>query len=165
MTEMMIQPPTLWVDADACPIPVKDVLFRTSQRKQLALVVVANQSIRVPKSALIRCMTVRDGADVADHAIVSGMTAGDIVITGDIPLAARVVEQGGIAIGPRGEIHDDSSVHGRLATRNVMEQLRSAGIDTNGPRPLTSKDVQTFSNALDRTLTRRLRDPKFTAAP
>ena len=102
-------------------------------------------------------MTVPDGADVADNAIVEKMSPGDVVITGDIPLASRVVEQGGIAIGIRGELYDDKSVHGRLASRNLMEQLRSSGLETAGPKPFDQKDAQAFANQLDRTLTRLLK--------
>jgi len=118
---------------------------------------VANQSMRIPSSDLIRLITVPDGADVADNKIIEMLEPGDIVITGDIPLAARVVEKSGIAIGVRGELFDDSSVHDRLASRDLMEQFRSAGADTRGPKPLTQKDIQTFANVLDRTLTRSLR--------
>ena len=117
----------------------------------------ANQSMRIPSSDLIRLITVPDGADVADNKIIEMLEPGDIVITGDIPLAARVVEKSGIAIGVRGELFDDSSVHDRLASRDLMEQFRSAGVDTRGPKPLTQKDIQTFANVLDRTLTRSLR--------
>ena len=117
----------------------------------------ANQSMRIPSSDLIRLITVPDGADVADNKIIEMLEPGDIVITGDIPLAARVVEKSGIAIGVRGELFDDSSVHDRLASRDLMEQFRSAGVDTCGPKPLTQKDIQTFANVLDRTLTRSLR--------
>ncbi len=113
--------------------------------------------MHVPTSDLIQLMTVPQGADVADHEIVEMMEPGDIVVTGDIPLAARVVEKSGIAIGTRGELFDDDSVHGRLASRNLMEQFRSAGVETSGPKPLNPKDVQAFANVLDRTLTRRLR--------
>lgn len=152
-----IPPPCLWVDADACPVAIKEILFRTGQRLGLEVVLVSNQSQRVPRAAGVRMITVRDGADVADHRIVAEMSPGDVVITSDIPLAARVVEKQGIALGTRGEIMDDATVHGRLASRNVMEHLRSAGIETQGPKPLSAKDVQTFANALDRTLARRLR--------
>ncbi len=113
--------------------------------------------MRVPSSDFIRLITVPDGADVADNKIIEMLEPGDIVITGDIPLAARVVEKSGIAIGVRGELFDDSSVHDRLASRNLMEQFRSAGVDTSGPKPLAQKDIQTFANLLDRTLTRSLR--------
>ncbi len=147
----------IWVDADACPAAIKDILFRTARRLEVELVLVANQSMQIPVSRLIRLITVPHGSDVADHKIVEMMQPGDVVITGDIPLAARVVEESGIAIGTRGELFDDHSVHGRLATRNLMEQFRSAGVDTSGPQPLCQKDVQTFANRLDRTLTRRLK--------
>jgi uncharacterized protein len=147
----------IWIDADACPITIREILFRTGQRLGLETILVANQSIRVPTSKLIRVITVRDGANVADQMIVDQMQAGDVVITGDIPLAAQVVEKNGVAIGTRGEVYDAGSVQERLASRNVMEHLRSAGIETSGPRPLSPKDVQNFSNSLDRTLTRLLR--------
>lgn len=152
-----LAPLRLWVDADACPVAIKEILFRTGQRLGLEVVLVSNQSQRVPRAGGVRVITVRDGADVADHRIVAEMSAGDVVITSDIPLAARVVEKQGIALGTRGEIMDDATVHGRLASRNVMEHLRSAGVETLGPKPLSAKDVQTFANALDRTLARLLR--------
>ncbi len=110
--------------------------------------------MQIPVSKLIRLITVPDGADIADQKIVEFMQPGDLVITGDIPLAVRVVQKLGIAIGTRGELFDDSRVHGRLATRNLMEHFRSAGIETSGPRPLSQKDIQAFANQLDRTLTR-----------
>lgn len=150
-------PLPIWVDADACPSAIKEILYRTARRLQVELILVANQSMRIPSSDLIRLITVPDGADVADNKIIEMLEPGDIVITGDIPLAARVVEKSGIAIGVRGELFDDSSVHDRLASRDLMEQFRSAGADTRGPKPLTQKDIQTFANVLDRTLTRSLR--------
>ena len=149
--------PRVWIDADGCPVPVKEIVFRTAQRRQIETILVANQSIWVPASDLIRRMTVPDGADVADNAIVEQLRPGDVVITSDIPLASRVVEQGSIAIGTRGELYDDKSVHGRLASRNLMEQLRSAGLETAGPKPFDQKDAQAFANQLDRTLTRLLK--------
>jgi uncharacterized protein len=144
----------IWVDADACPAALKEVLFRTGKRLAIEIILVANQSMRAPESTKVQVITVRDGANLADDWIVEQMQVGDVVITSDVPLAARVVEKSGIAIGTRGEVFDDSSVHSRLAARNVMEHLRSAGVDTHGPRPLSQKDVQNFANALDRTLTR-----------
>lgn len=147
----------IWVDADACPAAIKEILYRTSRRLQVPLTLVANQTMRVPSAKTIRLVTVPDGADVADDKIVEMLQPGDVVITGDIPLAARVVEKSGIALGVRGELFDDSNVHDRLASRDLMEQFRSAGIDTSGPKALTPKDIQTFANALDRTLTRCLR--------
>ena len=112
----------------------------------------------VPKSDLIHLITVPHGANVADTKIVEMMQAGDIVVTSDIPLAARVVEKSGVAIGHRGELFDDDTVHSRLAARNLMEQFRSAGVETNGPRPFNQKDVQLFANALDRTITQWFRE-------
>ena len=119
----------------------------------LVLNFVANQSIALPQSPLFNLVLVSDGADVADDLIVERMSKHDIVITQDIPLASRVVEKQGFAIGPRGETFDDNSVHSRLASRNLMEQFRSAGQETRGPKPLNKKDVQAFANALDRTIT------------
>ena len=147
----------LWIDADACPAAIKEIVFRAADRLQIDTILVANQSIAIPQSEFIRRITVRDGADVADDRIIELLRPGDVVITGDIPLAARVVDQEGIAIGTRGERYDDNSVHQRLAARNLMEQFRSAGIDTGGPKPLSQKDVQTFANQLDRSLTRLLK--------
>ncbi len=142
----------IWVDADACPGQIKDLLIRTATRRNLELTFVANQSVRVPQSSQIHLIVVTDGADVADDLIADRVMACDIVITQDIPLAARVVEKAGVAIGPRGELFDDRSVHNRLATRNLMEQFRSAGHETRGPKPLNQKDVQAFANALDRSI-------------
>lgn len=121
---------------------------------------VANQTMRVPRSAYLRVITVPDGPDVADDRIAESVQPGDLVITGDIPLAARVVAAGGTVIGVRGELLDDATVHDRLASRDLMDELRSAGIETKGPKPLTAKDVQTFANTLDKTLTRALRKRK-----
>lgn len=151
-------PLRIWVDADACPAAIKDILFRTARRLKVELTLVANQSMRVPPSDLIRVIAVPHGADVADNMIVEKMHSGDVVITGDIPLAARVVEKQGIAIGTRGELFDEASIHSRLASRNLMEHLRSAGVDTAGPKPQNQKDVQTFANQLDRALTRLLKN-------
>jgi uncharacterized protein YaiI (UPF0178 family) len=142
------------VDGDACPAKVKEMVFRTAKRREIQTTLVANQSIRVPKSEYIDAILVPHGADVADKKIIELMRKGDVVITGDIPLAADVVKKGGIAIGTRGELFDESSVQGRLATRNLMDQLRSAGVETSGPKPQSQKDVQAFANTLDRMLTR-----------
>ena len=147
----------IWVDADACPAAIKEILYRTARRLQVELILVANQIMQVPSSDLFRLITVPEGADVADDKIVEMLAPGDVVITGDIPLAGRVVEKSAIAIGVRGELFDDHSVHDRLASRDLMEQFRSAGVDTRGPKPLNQKDIQTFSNLLDRTLTRCLK--------
>jgi len=147
----------IWVDADACPAAIKEILYRTARRLQVKLTLVANQFMSVPSSKLVWLITVPGGADVADDKIVEMLAPGDVVITGDIPLAARVVKKAAFAIGFRGELFDDNSVHDRLAARDLMEQFRSAGVETRGPSPLTPKDLQAFANALDRTLTRRLK--------
>lgn len=151
------RPLHIWVDADACPGALKEILFRTAKRLQLECTLVANQTMRVPTSKLIHLITVPDGPDVADDRIVELVQPGDVVITGDVPLAARVVAKEAVAIGVRGELYDDASVHSRLASRDLMEQFRSAGIETSGPKPLSQKDVQTFANLLDKTLTKCLR--------
>ncbi|MCA9038081.1 MAG: YaiI/YqxD family protein [Planctomycetaceae bacterium] len=147
----------IWVDADACPASVKDLLYKTVKRVHVPMVLVANQGMYVPSSQWVRLVTVAHGANVADDHIVEQVKVGDIVITSDIPLAARVVEKSAIAIGHRGEVFDEQTVHSRLATRNLMEEFRSAGMETSGPRPLNQKDLQQFANSLDRTLTQRMR--------
>ena len=149
--------PAILVDADACPVAIKEIVFRTAERRQIQTVVVANQSIAIPNSEWIRRITVSSGADKADHAIVERVGAGDVVIADDIPLAARVVEKGGFVISSRGELLDDRSIHSRLATRDLMEQLRLAGMETAGPKPFKQKDAQAFANLLDRTLTKLMR--------
>ncbi len=151
------EPLRIWVDADACPVAIKQILFKTAQRLEVEAILVANQTMRVPRSPFVRAITVTDGPDVADDRIAESVQPGDLVVTGDIPLAARVVAAGGIAIDSRGELLDDASVHDRLASRDLMDELRAAGIETKGPKPLTPKDVQAFANTLDRTLTKALR--------
>jgi len=150
----MNHPFTIYVDADACPVAIKEIIFRTAKRLSINTVLVANGGMQIPSSKFIQLITVRHGADVADDRIIDMIWPGDLVVTGDIPLAARVVENEGIAIGTHGELYDDASVHSRLATRNLMEQLRSAGMDTTGPKPLDNKHIQAFANQLDRSVTR-----------
>ena len=156
MTPQHNDRPTLLIDGDACPVVIKDIVYRTAERRQIHVVVVANQSIGIPKSEWIRRVTVSSGADKADHAIVDMVQAGDVVIADDIPLAARVVEKGGLVIGSRGDLHDERNIHNRLATRDLMEQLRLSGMETSGPKPFKQKDAQAFANQLDRTLTKRM---------
>lgn len=147
----------IWVDGDACPAAVKEIVFRTAKRREINTTLIANQQIRIPKSEFIESILVPHGADIADKKIVEMMRAGDVVITGDIPLAGHVVAKGGLAIGTRGELFDDSSIQARLATRNLVDQLRGAGVETSGPKPQNQKDVQAFANQLDRILTRLCR--------
>ncbi len=147
----------IWVDADACPSVLRDVLFRAARRLNIELILVANAGMRFPRSDLFSLILVPAGADKADKKIVQQMSPGDLVITGDIPLAADVVKNGGMALGTRGELFDDDSIGERLAMRNVMDQIRSTGVETGGPKPLNNKDVQSFANQLDRILTKLIR--------
>jgi len=144
----------IWVDADACPIALKDILFRAARRLNIQTMLVANAQMRIPASELFSLILVPSGADKADKKIVELLKAGDLVITGDIPLAADVVKNGGIALGTRGELFDENSIGERLAMRNVMDQVRASGIETGGPKPLNNQDVQAFANQLDRILTK-----------
>lgn len=142
----------IWVDADACPGVIKDILYRAAQRVGLRLTLVANQGLSAPRSPLIRTVQVGKGFDVADNHIVQRMEPGDLVITADIPLAAEVVEKGGQAINPRGELYTPENIRQRLAMRDMMEELRGMGQVTGGPPPLGAADRQAFANALDRLL-------------
>jgi uncharacterized protein len=144
----------IWVDADACPRVIKEILYRAAERKQLPLTLVANQPLRVPTSRYITTLQVGSGFDVADNEIVRLVAAGDLVITADVPLAAQVVDKGGIAIDPRGELLNEVNVAERLAIRNALDELRGAGIETGGPAPIGPKDKQAFANQLDRVLAR-----------
>ncbi len=142
----------IWVDADACPNVIKEILFRAAQRRRIHLILVANHALRVPRSPFIRTVQVPQGFDVADDRIAEALQAGDLVITADIPLAAAVIERGGHAINPRGERYTVENIKERLAMRDVMEQLRSAGTVTGGPSSLNQRDRQNFANQLDRFL-------------
>jgi uncharacterized protein len=150
----------IWVDADACPGVIKDILFRVAERRQLNLTLVANQLMRVPGSRFIRALQVPAGADVADAEIVERLVAGDLVVTGDIPLAARVLEKGGFALNPRGEFYTADNIAQQLTMRAFMEELRSGGVDTGGPAPFGNGDRQNFANALDRHLARHVKPPE-----
>jgi uncharacterized protein YaiI (UPF0178 family) len=147
----------IWVDADACPGVIKDILFRVAERRELQLTLVANHLAKVPGSRFIRALQVPAGADAADAAIVQRMQAGDVVITGDIPLAAQVLEQGGYALNPRGEFYTKDNIAQQLTMRAFMEELRSGGVDTGGPAPFSQADRQNFANQLDRHLQRYAR--------
>ncbi len=144
----------IWVDADACPVVIKDILFRAAERTGVQLTLVANQPVPVPPSRLIQSIQVASGFDVADNEIVKRLDAGDLVITGDIPLAAEVIEKGGHALNPRGELYTTDNIKARLTMRDFMETLRSSGVDTGGPPPLSQSDRQSFANQLDKFLTR-----------
>jgi hypothetical protein len=142
----------LWVDADACPVVIKEILFRAAERTCSLLTLVANQPIRVPSSQYIKTIQVPAGFDVADNEIVKRLEAGDLVITADIPLAAEVIEKGGHALNPRGELYTTENIKARLNMRDFMDTLRSSGINTGGPPAISQSDRQAFANNLDRFL-------------
>jgi len=144
----------IWVDADACPVVVKEILYRAAERTGIQITLVANQALRTPKSPHINTLQVPKGFDVADNEIVKRLVAGDLVITSDIPLAADVIEKGGIALSPRGELYSTENIRGRLNMRDFMDTLRASGIDTGGPPVLSQSDRQSFANHLDTLLTR-----------
>jgi uncharacterized protein YaiI (UPF0178 family) len=145
----------VWVDADACPLQIKEILFRAAERVQVETVLVANHALRVPKSRFIRATQVEAGFDVADKRILSGLTAGDLVVTADVPLAAQVVGAKAFALNPRGMFYTPDNVQDHLARRNFMESLRSAGELTRGPPTLNRTDIQAFASELDKFLTRK----------
>jgi len=142
----------IWIDADACPGEIKELLYRAAQRKKIKLTLVANQSLRVPRSEFIETLLVRDGANVADRRIVELAEPGDLVVTADIPLAADVVAKGAEAIDPRGTLYSHSNIGERLAMRNMLDQLRGGGQISGGPSNFGPKDRQAFANQLDRWL-------------
>jgi uncharacterized protein len=146
----------IWVDADACPQVVKEILFRAAERAQVLTTLVSNLALaRTPTSPYIRTIRVAKGFDGADHRIVEEMQPGDLVITADLPLAAEVVTRGGHALDPRGELYSEDNVRERLAMRNLMQELRSAGEPLSGPAPFGQRDRQLFANQLDQFLMRR----------
>ena len=147
--------PRIWVDADACPAVIRDILFRAAERARIPLTLVANQWLRTPPSRFIRSLQVQGGFDVADDAIVERAWAGDLVITQDIPLAARVLVNGAQAIDPRGERFTPDNIAERLSMRNFMDELRGAGVQTGGPAAFNARDRQAFANQLDRWLAAR----------
>jgi uncharacterized protein YaiI (UPF0178 family) len=144
----------IWVDADACPVAIKDILFRAAERTQTQVTLVANHAMRVPPSPHIDMLRVSAGFDVADNEIVKRVAAMDLVITADIPLAAEVIDKGATALNPRGELYTTDNIKDRLTMRDFMDTLRGSGLVTGGPPALNNGDRQAFANALDRWLTR-----------
>ena len=142
----------IWVDGDACPGVIKDILFRGAIRTKIPLTLVANQPMYIPRSDLITILTVPSGLNVADQKIVELLDPGDLVITADIPLAAHVVNKGGTALDPRGELYTDENIGERLTMRNLMDELRGGGMVSGGPAPFSGNDRQAFANQLDRIL-------------
>jgi len=153
----------IWVDADACPAVIKDILYRAAERAKIAMTLVANQPLRTPPSQFIRAIQVERGIDVADSRIVRSLAAGDLVITADIPLAADVIAKGGHALNPRGEFYSPENIAERLALRNYLDELRGAGERTGGPAALDNTDRKRFADQLDRFLG-KLRNEKPAAS-
>ncbi|MCB1691238.1 MAG: YaiI/YqxD family protein [Pseudomonadales bacterium] len=148
----------IWVDADACPDVIKDILFRAAERTGLTLTLVANQWIKVPPAANIRSLQVSQGFDVADNEIVRRTGAGDVVITSDIPLAAEVIAKGAVALSPRGELFTSDNVKARLNIRDFLDTMRASGVHTGGPPALSASDRKAFADHLDRILSRAMRE-------
>lgn len=144
----------IWVDADACPVVIKEILFRAAERTGVQITLIANQQVQIPASRYINFIQVTQGFDVADNEIVERLKAGDLVITADIPLAADVIEKGGHALNPRGEMYDVNNIKARLSMRDFMETMRASGVNTGGPPPLNKSDRQAFANQLDKYLTK-----------
>jgi uncharacterized protein len=142
----------IWVDADACPRVIKDLLFRAADRLGISLTLVANQPLRTPPSPSIKVLQVPAGFDAADHTIVQHVCAGDLVVTADIPLAAQVIARGGYALNPRGTLYTQENMHEYLTMRHLMDELRQSGVGTGGPSPFSPRDRQAFANQLDRVL-------------
>lgn len=148
---------SIWVDADACPNVIKDVLYRAADRTQTMVTFVANQFLRVPPSPWLRTLQVPAGFDVADNEIVKRVQAGDLVITADIPLAAEVIEKGASALNPRGERYSPATIRERLTMRDFMDTMRASGVQTGGPAAMSLRDPQQFANELDSWLRQRQR--------
>ena len=147
----------IWVDADACPTVIKDILYRAAHRTKIEMILVANQLLRVPPSPYIKTLKVDQGFDIADDEIVLRLTAGDLVITSDIPLADEVITKGGQALSPRGELHTKENIKARLNIRDFMDTMRASGAHTGGPPPLNQIDRQNFANHLDKIIAVYLR--------
>lgn len=143
---------TIWVDADACPVVIKQILYRAAERTHTMITLVANMNLQIPKSKFIKFLLVDSGFDVADNEIIKRMKTGDLVITSDIPLAAEAIEKGGLALNPRGELYSKENITSRLYVRDLMSDMRSSGIETKGPPPINQKDRQLFANSLDKLL-------------
>lgn len=149
----------IWVDADACPRGAKDVLFRCAERAEVSVTLVANQYLNTPPSKFIKAVQVPAGFDVADNEIVARLTAGDLVITADIPLADEVISKGGAALNPRGTLYSKENIKDHLQRRDMMDELRGSGMISGGPDTYGNKEVQRFSNALDRYITKHVTKP------
>ncbi|MGH8140126.1 MAG: YaiI/YqxD family protein [Steroidobacteraceae bacterium] len=147
----------IWVDADACPVVIRETLFRAAERTGVRMTLVANKPLRLPAAANLHFVQVPAGFDAADKRIVELMDSGDLVITADVPLAAAAIEKGGVALNPRGELYTSENVRERLSMRNFMDELRGSGVNTGGPAALSQRERQLFANQLDRLLAKRAR--------
>ena len=145
----------IWVDADACPLAVKEILYRAAERAEISMTLVANKPLGAPRSPWIRSLQVARGFDVADKEIARRVAPGDLVITADVPLAADVIARGGHALNPRGELYTPDNIRERLQTRDFMEKLRETGVQTGGPAPFDNTDRKRFADQLDRFLARK----------
>src|SRR5215475_3121542 len=145
----------IWVDADACPVVIREILFRAAERTGVAITLVANKPVKLPVAQNIQFVQVPAGFDAADKRIVELMSAGDLVVTADVPLAAAAIEKGGIALNPRGELYTRENVRERLSVRNFLDELRSGGVNTGGPPALSQRERQLFANRLDTWLAKR----------
>ena len=146
----------IWVDADACPVPVKEILFRAAERTKIEVILVANQAIRKPNLHNIKMLQVPSGFDVADNEIAKRAQSGDLVITSDIPLAAEVLDKQVLALNPRGELYSASTIKAQLSMRDFMDTLRGSGIQSGGQAPYSQSDRKVFANQLDRILNKYL---------
>jgi uncharacterized protein YaiI (UPF0178 family) len=153
----------IWVDADACPGVIKEILFRAAERTRISTTLVANQPMRIPPSPYIRFTQVAAGFDVADKYIAEQLSTNDLVITADIPLAAAAIDKGAHALNPRGELYTKDNIRERLSMRNFMDELRGSGVVTGGPAPLGPRDREAFANSLDRLLRKLAPPPESTA--
>lgn len=142
----------IWVDADACPKVIKEILFRAAARTKIALILVSNHALSTPPSPYITKMQVPAGLDVADNKIIEKIQANDLVITGDIPLAAAVIDKHAIALNPRGELYSSTNIKERLSIRNFSTDLRGSGVITGGPPAISKKEIQQFANNLDKII-------------
>lgn len=148
----------IWVDADACPVVIKDILFRAADRAKVMLTLVANQAMRTPPSQYINSIQVSSGFDVADDEIVKRVEAGDLVITSDIPLAAEAIDKGALSLSPRGELHNKNNIKARLNMRDFLDTMRASGVDTGGPPALNQNDRKAFADHLDRLITQHQKE-------
>ncbi|TVP15056.1 YaiI/YqxD family protein [Shewanella sp. KCT] len=144
----------IWVDADACPGVIKEILFRAAERAEIAVTLVANHAMRIPPSRFIQLVTVSSGFDVADNEIVRRAAPGDLVITADIPLASEVIDKGALALNPRGELYTEHNIKSILNMRDFMDTMRASGVQTGGPAAIGQSEKQAFGNQLDRLITK-----------